>query len=203
MLKRQRMGEAMCTPVQREAVLGVWTACDPDAPPETWRCYRQILQEGFASIDRRLQEEAHAEMSEFFAHRINKQSINQAFTDSAFVVLGFSIPPPVMPPSTTCAADASPCAKPFGVCLILQQLAGETPGFLLLSLWQNPRFNYSATTGGSLRATSISCDRCGRSRFSRERDNTRRQPVRFQADPGICALRYLAVSFFNWLVPAQ
>jgi len=35
-------------------------------------------------------------MSEFFAHRINKQSINQAFTNSAFVVLGFSIPPPVM-----------------------------------------------------------------------------------------------------------
>ena len=34
-------------------------------------------------------------MSEFFAHRINKQSINQAFTNSAFVVLGFSIPPPL------------------------------------------------------------------------------------------------------------
>jgi hypothetical protein len=33
-------------------------------------------------------------MSEFFAHRINKQSINQAFANSAFVVLGFSIPPP-------------------------------------------------------------------------------------------------------------
>ena len=37
----------------------------------------------------------HVEMSEFFAHRINKQSINQAFTNSAFVVLGFSIPPPL------------------------------------------------------------------------------------------------------------
>jgi hypothetical protein len=44
MLKRQSMGEAMCTPVPMEAVLGVWTASDPDAPPETWRSYRQILQ---------------------------------------------------------------------------------------------------------------------------------------------------------------
>ena len=54
MLKRQRMGEAMCTPVQMEAVVGMLAAADPEAPPETW-C-RQILQEGFASIDRRLQE---------------------------------------------------------------------------------------------------------------------------------------------------
>ena len=45
---------------------------------------------------RRAAQGGHAEMSEFFAHRINKQSINQAFTNSAFVVLGFSIPPPVM-----------------------------------------------------------------------------------------------------------
>src|SRR6516164_407424 len=56
MLKRQRMGEAMCTPVQMEAVLGVLAASDPEAPPETWRSYREMLKEGFASIDRRLQE---------------------------------------------------------------------------------------------------------------------------------------------------
>jgi hypothetical protein len=55
MLKRQRMGEAMGTPVQREAAVGMWAASDPEAPPETWRSYRQILPEGFASIDRRLQ----------------------------------------------------------------------------------------------------------------------------------------------------
>ena len=56
MLKRQRMGEAMCTPVQMEAVLGMLAVSDPEAPPETWRSYREILNEGFASIDRRLQE---------------------------------------------------------------------------------------------------------------------------------------------------
>ena len=44
----------MCTPVQMEAVLEMLAASDPDAPPETWRSYRQILKEGFESIDRRL-----------------------------------------------------------------------------------------------------------------------------------------------------
>jgi hypothetical protein len=44
MLKRQRMGEAMCTPVQMEAVLNVLAASDPAAPPETQRSYREILR---------------------------------------------------------------------------------------------------------------------------------------------------------------
>jgi len=44
-----------------------------------------------------------------------------------------------------CAADASLCAKkPLAVCLILQQLAGETPGFLLLS--DTPRRPQFGTT---------------------------------------------------------
>ena len=59
MLKRQRMGEAMCTPVQMEAVVGMLAASDPEAPPETWRSYRQILQEGFASIDAGCRNAAH------------------------------------------------------------------------------------------------------------------------------------------------
>jgi hypothetical protein len=66
------MGEAMCTPVQREAVVGRWAASDPEAPPETGRCYRQILQEGFASIDGRLQEYGPREPERFHleeAHR--------------------------------------------------------------------------------------------------------------------------------------
>src|SRR5215471_13568476 len=56
MWKRQRMGESMCTPVQMEAVLGMLAASDPETPPETGRSYREILNEGFASIDRRRQE---------------------------------------------------------------------------------------------------------------------------------------------------
>jgi hypothetical protein len=55
LFKRHSMGEPMCTPVPREAAVGRWAASDPEAPPETWRSYRQILQEGFASIDGRLQ----------------------------------------------------------------------------------------------------------------------------------------------------
>ena len=73
MLKRQRMGEAMCTPVQMEAVVGMLAASDPKAPPETWRSYRQILQEGFASIDRRLQEYGPLEPERFNPEEANRR----------------------------------------------------------------------------------------------------------------------------------
>jgi hypothetical protein len=64
---------------------------------------------------------AHAEMSEFFAHRINNQSINQAFTNSAFVVLGFSIPPPVMIEAPV--PRRSPASKAKAAIRELSQLA--------------------------------------------------------------------------------
>ena len=73
MLKRQRMGEAMCTPVQMVAVVGMLAASDPEAPPETWRSYRQILQEGFASIDRRLQECGPLEPERFNLEEANRR----------------------------------------------------------------------------------------------------------------------------------
>ena len=73
MLKRQRMGEAMCTPVQVEAVVGMLAAADPAAPPETWRSYRQILKEGFASIDRRVQEYGPLEPERFNLEAANRR----------------------------------------------------------------------------------------------------------------------------------
>ena len=73
MLKRQRMGEAMCTPVQMEAVLGMLAASDPEAPPETWRSYRELLNEGFASIDRRLQESGPLEPERFNLDEANQR----------------------------------------------------------------------------------------------------------------------------------
>jgi hypothetical protein len=73
MLKRQRMGEAMCTPVQMEAVVGMLAASGLEAPPETWRSYRQILQEGFASIDRRLQECGPLEPDRFNLEEANRR----------------------------------------------------------------------------------------------------------------------------------
>ena len=73
MLKRQRMGEAMCTPVQMEAVLEMLATSDPEAPPETWRSYRQILKEGFASIDRRLEEYGPLEPERFNLEEANQR----------------------------------------------------------------------------------------------------------------------------------
>ena len=73
MLKRQRMGEAMCTPVQMEAVVGMLAASDPEAPPETWRSYCRILQEGFASIDRRLQQCGPLEPERFNLEEANRR----------------------------------------------------------------------------------------------------------------------------------
>jgi len=73
MLKRQRMGEAMCTPVQMEAVLGMLAAFDPAVPAETWRSYREMLKEGFESIDRRLQEYGPLEPERFSLEEANQR----------------------------------------------------------------------------------------------------------------------------------
>jgi len=78
MLKRQRMGEAMCTPVQMEAVVGMLAASDPEAPPETWRSYRELLNEGFASIDRRLQEFGPLEPERFHLEEANQRLAQRA-----------------------------------------------------------------------------------------------------------------------------
>jgi len=43
------------TPVPMEAMIGMFSAADPDEPASTWQTLRQALQDGFQSIDRRLQ----------------------------------------------------------------------------------------------------------------------------------------------------
>ena len=63
----------MCTPVQREAVLGMLATSNPEAPPETWRCYREMLKEGFVSIDRRLQECGPLEPERFSLEEANQR----------------------------------------------------------------------------------------------------------------------------------
>jgi len=73
MWKRQRMGEAMCTPVQMEAVLGMLAASNPEAPPETRRSYREMLKEDFVSIDRRLQEYGPLEPEGFSLDEANQR----------------------------------------------------------------------------------------------------------------------------------
>ena len=56
MLKRQSKGESMCTPVQAEAVIGMLSASDPDVPASTWDLLRRTLDDGFNSIDKRLEQ---------------------------------------------------------------------------------------------------------------------------------------------------
>jgi Plasmid pRiA4b ORF-3-like protein len=73
MLKRQRQGEAMCTPVQMEAMIGMFSAADPDEPASTWQTLRQALQDGFQSIDRRLQEYGPLEPERFSLQQANQR----------------------------------------------------------------------------------------------------------------------------------
>ena len=72
MLKRQKRGEAMCTPVQREAVIGMLSAADPEEPASTWQTLRQALDDGFQSIDRRLHQYGPLEPERFSLQEANQ-----------------------------------------------------------------------------------------------------------------------------------
>jgi hypothetical protein len=56
MLKRQKQGESMCPPAQVEVVIGMLSASDPDVPTSTWDLLRRTLDDGFNSIDKRLEQ---------------------------------------------------------------------------------------------------------------------------------------------------
>jgi hypothetical protein len=73
MLKRQQQGETMCTPVQMEAVIGMLAASDPDEPTSTWQTLREVLNDGFHSIDRRLQEYGPLEVERFSLEDANQR----------------------------------------------------------------------------------------------------------------------------------
>jgi hypothetical protein len=73
MLKRQRQGEAMCTPVQMEAVIGIFATSNPDEPANTWQTLRQTLDDGFRSIDRRLKEYGPLEPESFSLEEANQR----------------------------------------------------------------------------------------------------------------------------------
>ncbi len=73
MLKRQKQGEAMCTPVQMEAVIRMLSAADSDEPASTWQTLRQALNDGFQSMDRRLQEYGPLEPARFSLQEANQR----------------------------------------------------------------------------------------------------------------------------------
>src|ERR1039457_6867781 len=74
LLKRQKQGEAMCAPVQMEALLEVLAASDPEAQGDTWQSpLREALNEGLESIDRRLQEYGPLEPERFRLEEANQR----------------------------------------------------------------------------------------------------------------------------------
>ena len=62
----------MCTPAQVEAVIGMFSAADPDRPATTWDLLRSALKDGFKSIDHRLQQ-----CGPLDPHRFSLQEANQ------------------------------------------------------------------------------------------------------------------------------
>lgn len=72
MLKRQREGNSMCTPAQVESVIGMLSAADPDRPTNTWDMLRGMLDDGFKSIDQRLER-----YGPLHPDRFNLQDANQ------------------------------------------------------------------------------------------------------------------------------
>ena len=73
MLKRQKQGEAMCAPVEMEALLRVLAASDAEAQADTWQSLREALNEGLESIDRRLQEYGPLEPERFRLQEANQR----------------------------------------------------------------------------------------------------------------------------------
>lgn len=73
MLKRQKAGESMCTPAQVESVIGMLSASDPDRPTSTWDILRNVLDDGFQSIDQRLQQYGPLEPDRFSLKEANQR----------------------------------------------------------------------------------------------------------------------------------
>jgi hypothetical protein len=73
MLKRQREGARMSDPVLMEASLQMLAAACPDQPIQTWELLRTTLEEGFQSIDRRLQEWGPLEPNRFNLAETNER----------------------------------------------------------------------------------------------------------------------------------
>ena len=71
MMKRQREGAAMSDPLRLEAGIQIMAAACPDEPAGTWDLLRTVLNQGFESIDRRLQELGPVEPDRFSLQEVN------------------------------------------------------------------------------------------------------------------------------------
>ena len=63
----------MCTPAQVEAVIGMLSAADPDRPHSSWAILRQALEDGFQSIDQRLEQYGPLETGRFSLQEANQR----------------------------------------------------------------------------------------------------------------------------------
>jgi hypothetical protein len=73
MLKRQKEGQSMCTPVQVEAMIGMLSAAHPDQSTNTWDLLRGMLDDGFQSIDRRLEQYGPLQPDRFSLQEANQR----------------------------------------------------------------------------------------------------------------------------------
>jgi hypothetical protein len=71
MMKRQREGAAMSDPLRLEAGIQLMAAACPGEPAGTWDLLRTVLNQGFESIDRRLQELGPVEPDRFSLQEAN------------------------------------------------------------------------------------------------------------------------------------
>jgi len=73
MLKRQKEGDSMATPVQVEAVIAMLTAAHPDRPPSSWDILREVMDDGLRSIDQRLEEYGPLQPNRFSLREANQR----------------------------------------------------------------------------------------------------------------------------------
>jgi len=73
MLKRQKEGESMGTPVQVEAVIAMLTAAHPDQPASRWGILREVMEDGLRSIDQRLEQYGPLDPNRFSLKEANQR----------------------------------------------------------------------------------------------------------------------------------
>ncbi len=73
MLKRQKEGESMGTPVQVEVVIAMLTAAHPDQPASSWGILREVMEDGLRSIDQRLEQYGPLDPNRFSLKEANQR----------------------------------------------------------------------------------------------------------------------------------
>ena len=73
MLKRQQEGGAIADPASVEATIRMLAWTNPDQPARTWDLLRETLDEGWRSVDRRLEQYGPLEPNRFSLKEANER----------------------------------------------------------------------------------------------------------------------------------